>query len=79
MQRTGPGTVHGLTQLALDLLSWLSICSRVLSVAWVVRLELGLVFGVRFEAPSPPGSRHSVHDACVSNSVPAPPEQLDDA
>ena len=50
----------GLTQLALDLLSWLSICSRVLSVAWG---SVGVGFGVRFKAPSPPGSRHSVHDA----------------
>ena len=58
--RTRPGTDHGLTQLALDLLSWLSICSRFLSVAWG---SVGVGFDVRCKAPSQPGSTRSVHDA----------------
>ena len=51
---------HGLTKLALDLLSWLSIFSRVLSVAWG---SVGVGFDVRCKAPSQPGSTRSVHDA----------------
>ena len=42
--------------------SWgaVSICSRILSVAWGFD---GVGFGVRFKAPSPPGSCRLVHDA----------------